>query len=162
MRFKEFLLVEFGFSDSGSDWFYGSYLYPSDAFDWEDAVHAPPDFKFLKSRWERERKLGRKFYNLDIDKVLASKFTSVYSNTMPEAGEGQWKHRPDTRPNLTVDADARLDLHGIRKTAESPFKLSKSNNLIDNTDKLNKMFGKFEPKYPAAASDRPFTNRYEK
>lgn len=147
MRFKEFLLLEFGFADSGSDWFYGNYLYPSDAFDWEDAVHEPPDFKFLQSRWEREKKQGRKFYNLDVDKVLKTKFTSVYSNTMPEIGDGFWKHRPDNRPNLKIDFDAEIKLHGMRTSADSPDVLGTSNNLIDKKAELNKLFGKFEPKY---------------
>jgi hypothetical protein len=161
MKFKEFLLLEFGFSDSGSDWFYGNSLYPSDAFDWEDAVHEPPDFKFLQSRWKREHKQGRKFHNIDLDKALNTKFVSVYSNTMPGVGPGGWRHKPDKRPNVRVDFDADMKLHGIRKSAESPDVLSKSNNLIDKKDQLNKLFGKFEPKYYEipADFDKPWTNK---
>jgi hypothetical protein len=161
MTFKQFLLLEFGFSDSGSDWFYGNYLYPSDAFDWEDAAHEPPDFKFLQSRWKRERKQGRKFHNLDVDKVLKTKFVSVYSNTMPETRGGGWKHKPDKRSNLRVDFDAELKLHGLRKSADSPDLLGKANNLIDKKEELDRLFGPFEPKYPALSKDfdKPWTNK---
>lgn len=161
MKFKEFLLLEFGFSDSGSDWFYGNSLYPSDAFDWEDAVHEPPDFKFLQVRWKREKKLGRKFYNLDVDKTLKSKFTSVYSNTMPDAGFGFWKHKKDSKANLTIDNDADLELIGHGKTHKKVTILRKSNDLIDNKEKLDNLFGKFEPKYPELSKDfdKPWKNK---
>ena len=128
-------------------------MYPSDAFDWEDAVHEPPDFKFLLSRWKKEKKQGRKFYNLDIDKTLKSKSTSVYSNTMPDLGDGFWKHKSDSRPNLTIDNDAKLELIGPGKTHKDVNVISKSNKLIDNKEKLNKLFGKFVPKYPELSKD---------
>lgn len=164
MRFIEFLLNEDGFDDSGSDWFYGSVLLPSDAPDWAYARPHPADFKFLQSRWERERKMGRKFHNLDLDDTLNTKFISVYSNTMPDAGDGFWKHKPDSRPNLKVDFNAPMDLHGHRKTADVANKLTKSNNLLDLKEKLDKLFGKFEPKPHEIPKDfdKPFTNKYER
>jgi hypothetical protein len=161
MRFKEFLLLEFGFSDSGSDWFYGSSLYPSDAFDWEDTFHEPQDFKLLQSRWKREKALGRKFHNLDVQKTLDTKFTSVYSNTMPDTDDGFWKHRADDRPNLTIDSDAPLELRGFGKTHKHVNILTKSNNLLDRKKELNQLFGKFEPKYPKLSKDfdEPWVNK---
>jgi len=164
MRFKEFLLLEFGLADSGSDWFYGSFLLPSDAFDCEDAIHEPPDFKFLQSRWKRERKAGRKFHNLDLDKVLATKFVSIDSPTMPEAGEGGWKNRPDRRPNLRVDNDTKMKLIGTKKRGADPAAfLGKEhiNDGIDLKDRLNKLFGRFEPSYYELPKDfdQPWTNR---
>jgi hypothetical protein len=147
MKFKEFLLMEFGLSDAGSDWFYGNMLVPSDAFDWSYAFQEPPDFVFLKSRWKRERKMGRKFHNLDLDDTLKTKFTSVYSNTMPAASGPGWKNKPDNRANLRVDFDAPMKLHGTRKSADKPEHLHKVNDLVDLKEKLNKTFGKFEPKY---------------
>lgn len=164
MRFKDFLFLEFGFSDAGSDWFYGNYLYPSDAFDWPYAVTEPADYKFLQSRWEKEKKQGRKFHNLDVDKTIDQKFTSVYSNTMPEAGHGFWKHSSKERPNLTIDNDAPMKLQGHRKQADKPHVLTKSNNLIDKKADLDRLFGKFEPRYPEVPDDfdKPWTNKYEK
>lgn len=146
MRFKDFLITEAGFSDSGSDWFYGNYLYPSDAFDWEDAIHEPQDFKFVQSRWDKEHKMGRKFHNIDLPKVTGTKFVGVYSNTMPDAGDEPWKHKPDGRPNLRIDTDADVKVQGIRKKADKP-DFPTANNLVDLTDRLNKLFGKFEPHY---------------
>lgn len=146
MRFKEFLLNEAGFSDSGSDWFYGNYLYPSDAFDWEDSIHEPPDFKFVQARWDKEAKMGRKFHNIDLPSVKNTKFVGVYSNTMPEAGDGSWQHRADDRPNLKIDADADIKVQGVRRNAETP-DYPTANNLVDLTDRLNALFGKFEPSY---------------
>lgn len=146
MRFKEFLLNEAGFSDSGSDWFYGNALLPSDAGDWAYAQPYPADFTILKSRWQKERdQWGRKFHNLDLDSVLKTKYMSVYSNTMPDVGNGFWKHAPDKRPNLKIDTDTKLQLTGIRKRADVSSVLYKSNDLIDDTNKLNTLFGKFEP-----------------
>lgn len=161
MRFKEFLLNEGGFDDSGSDWFYGSMLLPSDAPDWTYAQPYPGDFKFLQSRWEKERKQGRKFHNLDLDGVLNTKFVGVYSNTMPEPGEGGWKHRPDTRPNLKIDFDAPMELQGHKKRADVYSVLTKSNDLLDMKEKLNKTFGKFEPKYAELSKDfdEPWVNK---
>jgi hypothetical protein len=161
MRFKEFLVLEFGFSDSGSDWFYGNYLYPSDAFDWPYTFSEPADFKFLQRRWQNERKEGRKFHNLDVADTLDTKFVSVYSNTMPEAGDGFWKHKPDNRPNVTVDRNAPMKLQGHRKSADRPHVLTKSNNLIDKKSELNQLFGKFEPKYAEIPKDfdKPWTNK---
>lgn len=147
MRFKEFLLSEAGFDDSGSDWFYGSMLLPSDAFDWTYAQPYPADFKFLQSRWEREREQGRKFHNLNLDSALKTKFVGVYSNTMPDADGPGWKNKPDSRDNIRVDWDAPMELTGHRKRADVSNVLTVSNNLLDLKEKLNKTFGKFEPKY---------------
>lgn len=158
------MYLEAGFSDSGSDWFYGSLLYPSDAFDWEDTIHEPQDFLFLQSRWEKEHKLGRKFHNIKLDGVLDTKFTSIYSNTMPEAGHGFWKHKPDTRPNITIDRDAPMKLQGTRRQADIASVLTKSNNLIDNKEKLDKLFGKYEPKLPELSKDfdKPWVHKKDK
>lgn len=153
MRFRDFLLTEAGFSDAGSDWFYGNSLLPSDAFDWPYSWSEPPDFKFLQSRWKRERKEGRKFHNLDLDDTLKTKFVSVYSNTMPKASGKGWRHKPDRRPNLHIDDDAPMKLHGHRKSADVPSVLGKKNDLIDLTDRLNQLFGKFEPKYQELSKD---------
>jgi hypothetical protein len=161
MRFKEFLLNEDGFSDSGSDWFFGNYLRPSDAFDWQYAQPHPADFLLVQSRWEKERKQGRKFHNMNLDGVLKTKFTSVYSNTMPDVGKGFWKHKPDTRPNVTVDTDAKMELKSYNKNYKSTKILTKSNDLVDKTDHLNKTFGHFEPKYVELPKDfdKPWKNK---
>lgn len=148
MGFKKWLLLENEVADSGSDWFYGISLLPSDAFDWAYAQPHPADFKFLQSRWDRERDEGRKFHNLDLDGVLKTKFTSVHSETMPAShGEG-WKHKPDTRSNLTIDTNAELELRGYGKHSRHINKLTICNHLLDMKDKLNHLFGEFKPKYP--------------
>lgn len=138
-------LHEAGFSDAGSDWFYGASLLPSDAFDWEDAAHEPPDFKFLQSRWKRESRAGRKFHNIDLGGVLKTKFVGVYSNNMPSA-DGVWKHSED-RPNLRIDPDAEMRLQGVRRSADEPNLLRKHNDLLDKKKELDRLFGEFKPKY---------------
>src|SRR5688572_22563551 len=150
---KEKLLAEGGFDDGGSDWFYGAYLYPSDAFDWQYAYLYPGDYLFLQKRWKGDRTQGRKFYNMDIDPIITQKFTTLQSNTMPGEGQGFWKHRQDDRPNVTVIDDAQPELIGYGKTAERINKLVVSNDLLDKTEELNRKFGKFTPKYPLEAED---------
>lgn len=145
MGFKEWLLLEDGFADAGSDWFYGNMLLPSDAFDWQYAQPHPADFKFLQARWDRERDLGRKFHNLDLDGVLKTKFIAVHSETMPD---GEWKHKPDNRPNLTIDNNADLELRGYGNHSKHINKLTICNHLLDMKDKLNHLFGEFKPNYP--------------
>lgn len=151
MRFKEFLIMESGgggHADSGSDWFYGNSLYPSDAFDWIYDISHPSQFAFLKARWKKERdEWKRKFYNLDVQDTLNKKFTSLTSITMPEPDGGFWRHSEKERPNIKVDNDAELELIGSGKTAKVPSVLWKSNPKIDKTDELNKIFGKFEPSH---------------
>ena len=158
MRFKEFLILESGAGDSGSDWFYGNSTYPSDAFDWPDQWKYPSDFLFLQSRWKRERdEWGRKFYGLDPQSTIDTKFTSIESITMP--GNDKWKHRKNKRKNLKINNDAKLQLTGISKTSNVDAVLWKSNNLLDQTDKLNKVFGKFEPTFGNLPSnfDKPWS-----
>jgi hypothetical protein len=146
MRFKEFLILESGDGDSGSDWFYGNSVYPSDAFDWKDQFPYPADFLFLQNRWKKERdQWGRKFYGLDPQSTIDNKFISVGSNTMPSTDK--WKHSKKERDNLKIDNNAKLELIGIGKTSDFKSILYKSNNLLDQTDKLNKIFGKFEPSF---------------
>ncbi len=152
MRFKEFLMMEdsggSSHGDSGSDWFFGNSIYPSDALDWIYDISHPNNFLFLKSRWKKERDdWGRKFHNIDVEDTIRKKFTSVSSNTMPESGSGFWRHSNSDRPNVDVDTDAKLELVGLRKTADVPSVLHKVNPLIDKTDELNKLFGKFEPSH---------------
>ena len=150
MRFKEFLMLESGgdsgHNDSGSDWFYGNSLYPSDAFDWDWDISHPHFFLFLQSRWKKERdEWGRKFHNLDVQDTLNKKFTSISSNTMPSTDGGFWRHSSKERPNINVDTDAELELIAHGKTAKVPTVLWKCNKLLDKTDELNRIFGKFEP-----------------
>lgn len=164
MRFKEFLLMEAGFSDSGSDWFFGNYLYPSDAFDWADTIPFPQDFVLLRNRWKKDREAGRKFHNIDVDGVLNTNFVSVSSNTMPDVSDGFWKHKPDTRPNLKIEKKKELDFLGVGKSASVSKVLTKSNNLIDKTAELDKMFGKIKSKYPEVSKDfdKPWKKKYER
>lgn len=148
MRFKEFLILESGNSDEGSDWFYGSSLYPSDAYDWEPAFSSPADFVFLQSRWQKERDdWGRKFYNLDVQDTMKKKYTSISSNTMPKTDSGFWRHSKKDRPNIEIENDADMHLIGHGKTAKIPSVLYKSNDLLDKTKELNRIFGKFEPSH---------------
>lgn len=151
MNFKEWLVINEDGGDDDSDWFYGSYLRPSDAFDWPDAWPYPADFMFLQSRWKKERALGRKFYNIDLDDVLKTKYISIYSNTMPN--EGWWVNKEDSGPNLTVDFDAKLELRGVSKSADVADVLWKINPVVDKTKELNKLFGNFEPKYYEVPAD---------
>lgn len=145
MRFRNWLITEDG-DDSGSDWFYGNSVYPTDAGDWAYDYPYPSDFALLQSRWKQERDLwGRKFHGLDPQSTIKSKFTSVYSNTMPDTSESGWKHNPKERPNLTIDKNAKLELHAFRKKADIGSVVNKTNDLIDKTDDLNRIFGKFEP-----------------
>lgn len=160
MGFKDWLLLEDGFDDSGSDWFYGSVLRPSDAGDWHYAWPHPADFVFLQSRWDMERDEGRKFHGLDLDDVLATKFISLRSETMPDAGEGHWKHSNKERPNVTVHKTDKLDLHGFRGKSKQINKLTISNNLLDKKAELNRIFGDFKPKYPTVPDnmDEPWVH----
>lgn len=161
--FKEWLsgkiLMEGGFADSGSDWFFGNYLLPSDAFDWQYAWPYPSDYFFLQSRWKKDRIAGRKFINMDIDPVLNDKFIDIKSNTMPD--ERPWKHRPDDRPNLTINHDAKLMLMGIGKNSTDINKLVKSNDLLDKTEDLNKKFGTFTSSLQPEAEDKPWTKNFK-
>lgn len=144
MRFKEFLLLESG--DSGSDWFYGNSVYPSDAFDWPDQWSYPADFVFLQSRWKRERdEWGRKFHGLDPQSTIDNKFVSVQSVTMPN--NDKWIHSKKERKNLEVNHNAKMQLMGVKKNSNVSAVLSKKNNLLDRTDELNKLFGKFTPTF---------------
>jgi hypothetical protein len=149
LKFKEWLLNEDGFDDSGSDWFYGSYLRPSDAFDWSYAWPYPGDFYFLQSRWRNEREEGRKFHGLDLDKVLATKFVSIQSNTMPDDKPGFWVHSEKERPDWTVVTHPEVELIGIQKDPNGrPAVLSVSNDLLDKKKELDARFGKIEPWKP--------------
>ena len=167
LRFKEWLqeneklLAEGGFGDEGSDWFYGAYLYPSDAFDWQHAYPYPGDYLFLQNRWKGDRTQGRKFYNMDIDPIIHQKFVTLQSNTMPGEGQGFWQHHKDNRPNVSV-VDSKLELIGYGKTADNINKLVASNDLLDMTDELNKKFGQFTPKYPLEADDSEWVHKKEK
>lgn len=160
ISFKEWLvnnekqLVEAGFNDSGSDWFFGSYLYPSDAFDFQYAYPYPQDYLFLKSRWKGDRELGRKFINMDIEPILNQKFVTLKSNTMPD--EQSWVHKPDNRSNVTVDKDAWIGLMGIGKHSNDINKLVVSNDLLDKKAELDRLFGKFVSKYVQEAEDKPW------
>jgi len=162
LSFKEWLnhteqkLHEAGFNDAGSDWFYGSYLLPSDAFDWQYAYPYPQDYLFLQSRWNGDRKLGRKFINMDIDPIINQKFVSLKSNNMP--GEHSWENQPDRpdRPDVSVIHDDWMGLIGVGKKSDDINKLVVSNDLLDMTDKLNRIFGKFTPKYTQEAEDSPW------
>lgn len=154
MRFKDFLLVESGFGDSGSDWFYGGSLYPSDAFDWADTCQHPGDFLLLQKRWEKEKNLWkRKFHNIKLDDVLKTKYTSIRSNTMPDAADGFWKHRKSDRPNVVVDFDAKMQIVGYGKTADNSKLLKPVTSDFDKTKELNRLFGKFEPQYSELSPD---------
>lgn len=147
MGFKQWLILEDG--DEGSDWFYGSSLYPTDASDWRDAAGDPSEMSLLQSRWKKERDdWGRKFHGLEPQTTIDQKFISIYSNTMPEAGDGHWKHRADDRPNLKIDNDAKLALNAFRTRADVSSVVYKSNPLVDKTDELNKLFGEFKPNDP--------------
>jgi hypothetical protein len=65
------------------------------------------------------------------------------------AGHGEgWKHRPDNRPNLTVDNNADMELRGYGNHSRHINKLTLSNKLLDKTEELNRKFGDFKPKYP--------------
>ena len=82
LTFKEWLahkgqqLQEAGFDDSGSNWFHGSYLLPSDAFDWQYAYPSPPDYYLMQARWEGDRKIGRKFINMDVEPIINQNFVT--------------------------------------------------------------------------------------
>lgn len=150
MRFKEFLMLESGggHADSGSDWFYGNSVYPSDAFDWPYDWKHPSNFAFLQARWKKERdQWGRKFYNLDVQDTLDKKFTSIDSNTMPPLHHEKWKHSSKERPNTSIEKDAQMEVIGHGKNAKITNILWNSNDLLDMTDKLNKTFGKFNPSF---------------
>jgi|LakMenE18May11ns_1017448.scaffolds.fasta_scaffold9892473_3 hypothetical protein len=164
MRFKDFLLSESGdgsaHNDTGSDWFYGNSLYPSDALDWPYDVAKPNHFAFLQARWKKERdEWGRKFHNIDVQDTIDKKFTSVYSNTMPSTDGGFWRHKNDDKPNTIVDSNAKMELLGHSKQAKIPQVLWKTNSFLDKTDELNRLFGKFEPSYSELASnfDKPWS-----
>lgn len=165
-EFKEWLnrklLSEAGFNDSGSDWFFGGYLYPSDAFDWQYAQPHPGDYFLLQSRWKGDREFGRKFINMDIDPVIKQKFTALHSLTMPGGdGAGFWQHKNDERPNVEVVQDAKLFLMDRGKKSDDIQKLVLSNNLLDKKEELNKLFGKFTPKYYNLPNDfdEPWSNK---
>jgi hypothetical protein len=149
MRFKEFLVLESGDSgDSGSDWFYGNSVYPSDAFDWQYEFPNPADFAFLQARWKRERdEWGRKFHNIDPQDTIDRKFVSLKSNTMPPTHDLKWKHSTKERPNFEVNNDAKMELIGHGKNGKVTSVLWKINDLLDKTDELNRTFGKFEPSH---------------
>jgi hypothetical protein len=151
MGFKEWILLEF--DDSGSDWFYGSFLRPSDAGDWPYAWSAPQDFVFLQSRWDQERDMGRKLHGIDLDKELARDFVTTSSPTMPDGGDGFWKHNNKERPNIKVHHTPTMDLHGVRTKGDVSKKLSISNDLLDKKSELNRIFGDFKPKYPVLSKD---------
>lgn len=156
--FKEWInnkiFLEGGFEDSGSDWFFGNYLYPTDAHDWSYARQYPADYFFLQSRWKKDVKNGRKFINMNIEPTLKDKYIDIKSNTMPD--EKPWVHKSDDKPNLSVDYDAKLMMMGIGKNSTDINKLVKCNNLLDKTDQLNKLFGKFNSSIQPEAVDKPW------
>jgi len=164
MSFKEWLakkekvLSEAGFDDSGSDWFFGSYLYPTDAFDWQYAQPYPGDYLFLQSRWKMDREAGRKFINMDIDPIINQHFTTIKSNTMPGEKEEFWTHRPDSRPNLIIDNKAELFLRGYGQRADDIIQKIIGPDQSIKTNELNRMFGKITLKYTLAADDSPWTS----
>lgn len=160
MRFKEFLMLEHEIDDSGSDWFYGNSLYPSDAYDWKHDANEPISFALLQGRWKKERdEWGRKFYNIDVQDTLDKKFTSIYSNTMPSPDGGFWRHSDKERPNIEVDNDASMKVIGQGKTAKIAAVLYKCNPLLDKTEELNQIFGEFKPSFPELATnfDKPWS-----
>ena len=165
MRFKQFIISESGGSssshgDTGSDWFYGNSLYPSDAYDAPEDFSKPNHFAFLQVRWQKERdEWGRKFYNIDVADTLKKKFTSLASKTMPDPDGGFWKHSENERPNVEINNDAKMQLLGHGKTGKIPSVLHVSNDLLDKTDELNRIFGKFIPSHAELATnfDKPWS-----
>ena len=147
MKFKEWLLTEDLSADSGSNWFYGNQLLPSDAYDGSQSFKEPAEMKFLQRRWTLEKGLGRKFYNIPVDDFEKKKFTSVYSSSMPDTGDGFWQHKPDKASNLKIDTNAKLEIQGHRKHADIANILWKINPMINKEEELNRLFGEFKPKY---------------
>lgn len=71
-------------------------------------------------------------------------------------GEESWVHRPDDRPNITIDNNAWIGMVGIGKKSDDINKLIHSNDLLDKTKELNQTFGEFISKYPQEAEDKPW------
>lgn len=147
----EIKLHEAGFEDSGGEWFFGNYLMPSDAFDFQYAYPYPSDYFFLGSRWKMDRKMGRKFINMDIDPIINQPIVNIKSNTMP--GDESWEHKTDNRPNVTIEKNPWYGMIGIGSKTDDINKLVRANDLLDLKDKLNNLFGKFEPSYAQEAED---------
>jgi|APSaa5957512535_1039671.scaffolds.fasta_scaffold28798_4 hypothetical protein len=97
MKFKEWLINEDGFgggSGGGSSW---DLLYPTIAGDYASAVSEPLEHYFLQWKWDRgtDPDIGRVLHNIKNDDFQRVDYSSVESTTMPDAGEGFWKHKED-------------------------------------------------------------------
>lgn len=160
MTFKEFLIMESG-GDSGSDFFYGLQLLPSDAFDFTPASSFPAELQLLKNRWKTEKEQGRKFTNIDYDKFQGLGFTSVESSDAPGTNPGFWRHRPDRGSSLKVNHHQKLQSIGIGKNSKAEL-LAKCNKIFDID--LNQIFGdKGTGTSPILPKDfdKPFRRVYE-
>jgi hypothetical protein len=164
MTFKKWLIKEEASGgDTGSSFFYGLQLYPTDAFDFTPASSHPAEHWFLQSRWETERKDGRKFHNIDEPEFQRRGYVSVSSSDLPGAGSGFWKHKANNKSYLKVHKEESPTIMAISKSGlEKNAKLTTVNDpLIIDVDKIFGDKGTGKPQQLSASFDKPWTKVYE-
>lgn len=114
MKFKDWLINESG--GDASDFFYGLQLYPSDAFDYSQAVSQPTDLFFLKKRWQSEKEQGRHFHNIDEPNFQKTSFIAIQDK---DGSPTVVKHNKLINLAIGKDSNDRREL----KTKNLPFKV---------------------------------------
>lgn len=133
MRFREWLITEDIAQDSEA---HGDVMYPSIAGDYAFAVSDPTEFWWLQWRWKMDKKLGRKFHNIDQNEFEKRKYVALGCPNMPDQ---EWKHQEDRRSALSVNTVSHLRFKKIGKDSkENKFLPSKGYLSIDG--KLEKIF----------------------
>ena len=138
MTFKEWLLLED--IASGEDDPNGDFLYPTDAGDYAYVTNSPQEHQWLQWKWRQEKKQGRKFHNINQPEFDKRTYVSMKSNTMPEAGSGFWKHKPDGAENVEAKKTDDLQAFGYWKNSKTP-RILTNPAIIQVTQPLEKIFG---------------------
>jgi hypothetical protein len=114
MLFKQFFLLN---EDIAKDTeAHGDVLYPSIAGDYAPAVSDPTEFWWLQWRWKHDKKLGRKFYNIDELDLRKRQYVALQSTDMPESDE--WINKKDKSSAQKVFTHKTLHFRKIGKDSK--------------------------------------------
>lgn len=154
----------------------GFHLYPTIAPDWTRSTDSAKQIKLVRDRWEKEDRENRlSFKNINLDDFKKLPFKAVSSKSLPEVGDGFWKHKEDDWEESSVKVSEIDDLenYGVAKKADQKLSLEKSQqtshpfgdqSVEPPNYKLSQVFGDNPPQRGPTLPDdfdEPWIKRYE-